>query len=417
MQLEYRRGRILKVKNAKGKLVPDNEINSKKTAFRFIILLGIVSLLADVTYEGARSITGPYLALLGATGTAVGIIAGLGELVGYTLRLMSGYIADRTRRYWLITILGYVVNLLAVPLLALAGRWEIAAALMITERIGKAIRTPSRDAMLSHATKDVGRGWGFGLHEAMDQIGAMLGPLIVAVVLYVKGGYKTSFGILLVPAVLAIIVLLIARHLYPRPKDLEKSSVALETKGYPRIFWLYLCAVSLVAAGYVDFPLIAYHFKKGAIASDGLIPVLYAVAMGIDAIAALIFGRLFDRKGVSILVVSTIISSLFAPFAFLGGFYAAVIGIALWGIGMGAQESIMRAAIANMISADKRASAYGVFNFGFGLFWFLGSALMGLLYDISMPALIAFSVIAQLASIPFFMMTRTSTGTRQSQNV
>jgi MFS family permease len=386
--------------------VPDNEINPKKTAFRFIILLGIVSLLADVTYEGARSITGPYLALLGASGAAVGIIAGLGELVGYALRLVSGYIADRTGRYWLITILGYVVNLLAVPLLALAGRWEIAAALMITERIGKAIRTPSRDAMLSHATKDIGRGWGFGLHEAMDQIGAMLGPLIVAAVLYVKGGYKISFGILLIPAILAITVLLIARHLYPRPKDLEKSSVALKTKGFPLVFWIYLCAVSLVAAGYVDFPLIAYHFKKGAIASDDWIPILYAIAMGIDAIAALLFGRLFDRKGISILIVATIISSLFAPFAFLGGFYAAVIGVALWGIGMGAQESIMRAAIANMISADKRASAYGVFNAGYGLFWFLGSALMGILYDISMPVLIVFSVAVQLTSIPFFMMAK-----------
>jgi MFS family permease len=388
------------------KPMQNNEIKRKKTAFRFIILLGIVSLLADMTYESARSITGPYLALLGASGTAVGIIAGLGELVGYALRLVSGHITDKTGKYWLITILGYVVNLLAVPLLALAGRWEIAAALMITERIGKAIRTPSRDAMLSHATKDIGRGWGFGLHEAMDQIGAMTGPLIVAVVLYLKGGYKTSFGILLIPALLAITVLLFARYLYPRPKDLEISSVALKTKGFPLVFWLYLCAVALVAAGYVDFPLMAYHFKKGAVASDDLIPVLYAVAMGIDALAALLFGRLFDRKGLSILIVAVLLSSFFAPFVFWGGFYAVIAGITLWGIGMGAQESIMRAAIANMISADKRASAYGVFNAGFGLFWFIGSALMGLLYDVSIPALIVFSVAVQLASIPFFIAAK-----------
>jgi len=388
--------------------MPDNEINLEKTAFRFIILLGIVSLLADMTYEGARSITGPYLALLGASGTVVGIVAGSGELVGYALRLVSGYIADRSGRYWLITILGYTVNLLAVPLLALAGRWEIAAALMITERIGKAIRTPSRDAMLSHATKDIGRGWGFGLHEAMDQIGAMTGPLIVAAVLYVKGGYKASFGILLFPAILAISILLIARYLYPRPKDLEKSSVSLVTKGFPPVFWIYLCAVALVAAGYVDFPLMAYHFKKQAIASDNWIPVLYAIAMGIDAIAALLFGRLFDRMGVQILIAATLLSSLFALFAFLGGFYAAIFGITLWGIGMGAQESIMRAAIANMIPANKRGSAYGIFNAGYGLSWFLGSALIGILYDVSTVALIAFSVIAQLTSIPFFMKAKTA---------
>ena len=379
---------------------------SRRTAFKFIILLGAVSLLADMTYEGARSITGPYLALLGASGAVVGIVAGLGELVGYALRLISGYISDKTGRYWLITIFGYVVNLLAVPLLALAGRWEIAAALMIIERIGKAIRTPSRDAMLSHATKEIGRGWGFGLHEAMDQIGAMLGPLIVAGVLFIKGGYKTSFAVLLIPALLALIVLLTARYLYPKPKDLETVSVTLETKGFPRVFWIYLVAVALVAAGYVDFPLVAYHFKKASIASDNWIPIFYAIAMGVDALAALIFGRLFDRKGVSILIFAVLASSLFAPLVFLGGFYPALFGIALWGIGMGAQESIMRAGIADMISANKRGSAYGVFNAGYGLFWFLGSAVMGIFYDISIPVLIIFSVVTQLASIPFLIMTK-----------
>jgi MFS family permease len=386
------------------------EKSSKRDAFKFIILLGMVSLLADMTYEGARSITGPYLAILGASGTIVGIVAGFGELAGYALRLVSGYISDRTGRYWLITIFGYTVNLLAVPLLALAGRWEIAVALMISERIGKAIRTPSRDAMLSHATKEVGRGWGFGLHEAMDQIGAMLGPLIVAVVLYVKGGYKTSFGILIIPAILALSVLLVARHLYPRPRDLEISQAALKTRGFPKIFWIYLAAVALVAAGYVDFPLIAYHFKKASIASDNWIPIFYSIAMGVDALAALLFGRLFDRIGVSALIFAALISSIFSPLVFLGGFYSAITGMALWGIGMGAQESIMRAAIANMIPIDKRGSAYGVFNAGYGIFWFLGSVIMGIFYDISIPALIAFSVITQLASIPFFMMVKRRSG-------
>ena len=382
------------------------EDTPKKTAFKFIMLLGLVSLLADMTYEGARSITGPYLALLGASGTVVGIVAGFGELVGYALRLVSGYISDKTGRYWFITILGYTVNLFAVPLLALAGRWEIAAALMITERIGKAIRTPSRDAMLSHATKEIGRGWGFGLHEAMDQIGAMLGPLIVAGVLFIKGGYKSSFAILLIPALLALIVLLTAKYLYPKPRDLETTTVTLETKGFPKVFWIYLVGVALIAAGYVDFPLAAYHFKKVSIVSDNWIPIFYAIAMGVDALAALIFGRLFDRKGVSILIFAVLASLFFAPLVFLGGFYLALFGIVLWGIGMGAQESIMRAGIVDMISANKRGSAYGVFNAGYGLFWFLGSAVMGIFYDISIPLLIAFSVITQLASIPFLIMAK-----------
>ncbi len=194
--------------------------NHGRSAMMFVILMGVVSLLADMTHEGARSITGPFMAFLGASGTVVGFVAGFGELVGYLLRLPSGYISDRTGRYWTITVIGYLVNMLAVPLLALAGRWETAALLIVAERAGKAIRNPTRDAMLSHATLEVGRGWGFGLHEAMDQIGAMLGPLIVAAVLYFKGSYQTSFAVLLIPAILTIGVLLAARHLYPSPRDL-----------------------------------------------------------------------------------------------------------------------------------------------------------------------------------------------------
>ncbi len=383
-----------------------NENAPKKAAFRFILLLGLVSLLADMTYEGARSITGPYLALLGASGAIVGIVAGLGELIGYVLRLASGYLSDKTGKYWSITILGYAVNLLAVPLLALAGRWEIAAGLMITERIGKAIRTPSRDAMLSHATRETGRGWGFGLHEAMDQIGAMLGPLIVAAILYMKGSYRIGFAVLLIPAILALAILLVAKYLYPRPKDLERASVVLETKGFPRVFWIYLAGIALVAAGYADFPLIAYHFKKTILVSDDWIPVFYAIAMGVDALAALLFGRLFDRRGVSVLIFAALLSAFFSPLVFLGSFYPALLGILLWGIGMGAQESIMRAAIPEMVSQNKRGSAYGVFNAGYGLAWFAGSAILGILYDVSIPVLILFSVLTQLFSVPFFVIAR-----------
>jgi MFS family permease len=387
-------------------ITKDNKYISKSAALKFVILLGVVSLFADMTYEGARSVTGAYLAVLGASGAAVGIIAGLGELIGYGLRLITGYVSDRTGRYWTITLFGYFVNLLAVPLLALAGNWEIAALLMIGERIGKGIRTPARDAMLSHATQSMGRGWGFGVHEAMDQIGAILGPLIVTAVLYFRGSYRTGFAILLAPAILALSVLLVARRLYPHPRHFEAGPARPQTKGFPRVFWLYLAAVSLIGAGFADFALIAYHFEKASIASPDLIPVLYAVAMGVDALAALIIGRLFDRIGISVLIPVAIISSFFAPFVFLDGLSFALLGMALWGVGMGAQESVMRAAIAEMVPMDRRGSAYGIFNAGYGIFWFLGSALMGILYDISIPSLIVFSMLVQLASIPLLLSVR-----------
>ncbi|MFI5460968.1 MAG: MFS transporter [Isosphaerales bacterium] len=380
---------------------------TRAAALKFIVLLGVVSLFADMTYEGARSITGPFLAMLGASGTAVGLIAGLGELIGYTLRLASGYLADRTRRYWAITLIGYGLNMIAVPLLALAGRWEIAAAFMICERIGKAIRTPARDAMLSHATHQVGHGWGFGLHEALDQAGAVVGPLIVAAVLATGGGYQAGFALLLVPAVITLGLLVLARWLYPRPRDLEPTTPTNDGQGFPRVFWLYLTAAALVAAGYADFALIAYHFGRTSVVPEGWIPVFYSVAMGVDALAALALGRCFDRYGLATLIVAVVGSAFFAPFVFLGGFYPALVGMVLWGIGMGAQESILRATIAGMIPRDRRGVAYGLFNAGYGLAWFAGSAVMGILYDVSLPALIGFSVLIQVGAIPLlWLVTR-----------
>jgi MFS family permease len=376
----------------------------KGSALHFVVLIGITSLLADMTYEGARSVNGPFLAVLGASGTAVGLVAGSGELVGYFLRLLSGIISDKTGRYWAITLFGYAINLLSVPLLALAGRWEVAAVLMIAERVGKAIRVPARDAMLSYATMEMGRGWGFALHEALDQIGAVLGPLIVASAFALRGDYRSGYAVLLAPAVAALAVLTAARRLYPRPRDLELAFPEVHVKGFRKEYWLYLAAAAMIAAGFADFPLVAYHFQKTGRVSGNLIPIYYSVAMGVDALAALAFGRWFDRAGFVSVVAATSLSALFAPLVFFGGPLAALSGMVLWGIGMGAQESIIRAAVAGMVAREKRSTAYGVFNAVYGVAWFLGSALMGILYDVSLAAVAVFAVLMQLASIPLLTL-------------
>jgi len=372
-------------------------------AWKFIILVGLISLCSDLVYEGARSISGPFLGTLGASAAVVGVVAGLGEFIGYALRLASGYLTDRLGKYWLITFVGYSINLFAVPLLALAGRWEVAVLLLLLERMGKAIRTPARDAMLSHAAAEVGRGWGFGFHEAMDQVGAVSGPLIIAGVFYFQGGYRDGFAVLLLPALVALLVITVAARLYPHPQHLEVSIPHLETTGFNRSYWLYVAAVGLIGAGYADFPLIAYHFRQAEVLTVNWIPIFYAVAMGVDALAALIWGRLFDRLGLSVLLAAPLLSAPFAPLVFWGGFGGALAGMVLWGIGMGALESIMKAALADMVPRDRRATGYGIFHAGFGLFLFLGSALMGILYDLSLTALIAFSVIMQLGAIPIFL--------------
>jgi MFS family permease len=359
-----------------------------------------------MTYEGARGITGPFMATLGASASAVGIVAGLGELIGYALRLVSGYLADRTRRYWAITLWGYGLNLLAVPLLALAGRWETAAGLIVAERLGKAVRTPPRDVLLSHAASRMGGGRAFGLHEALDQIGAVAGPLVVAFVLYVRASYRVGFALLLVPALLALAVLGAARLRYPQPDAFEASPAPAIDGGYPRVFWIYLVSVAFLAAGYADFPLIAFHLKKLGIVADGGIPLFYAGAMGVDALAALVLGRLFDRRGLPILIAIPLVSFLFAPLAFSRSFGLALAGTVVWGLGMGAQESIVRAAVATMVPPERRGTAYGVFNSVYGVAWFAGSALMGLLYDRSVASLVMFSMLSQLAAVPVLWVAR-----------
>lgn len=378
----------------------------RKQAIRFAVLLGVVSLFSDVTYESARSLNGPYLAMLGASATAVGVISGLGELIGYGLRLASGFLVDRTRKYWLMTITGYAVNLLAVPLMAFAGRWEFAASLIILERLGKSIRTPARDVMLSHAGSSIGAGWAFGLHEAMDQIGAVAGPLIVAFILHRRGGYRTSFAWLLVPALLALTTLSVARVLDARGGSLAAAKPLPAAKGQARSMWIYLTGVALVAAATADFPLIAFHFQMTSLVAPSTIPLLYATAMGVDALSALIFGRMFDRRGLGVLVLPTALAAFFAPLVFSGTIAGAIAGVALWGVGMGAQESILKAAVATLAPGEKRGAAYGLFSTVYGLAWFAGSAAMGLMYDWSLPALIAFCVVGQLAALPLFYALR-----------
>jgi MFS family permease len=376
-----------------------------RVALRFVVLIGILSFFADFAYEGSRSIIGPYLATLQATGTIVGIVTGFGEFLGYGLRLFSGRWADATGRYWPITIFGYVVQMISVPALALTASWPAAAVLIVLERVGKAIRNPPRDVMLSHAGKQAGGyGWAFGLHEALDQFGAMLGPLGVSAVLTWQGSYQDAFAVLLVPALVTLSLVGLARFLYPKPEEMEPSPPhSIGGSGLPRVYWVYLFGAILVAAGFADYPLIAYHFGRSGTVPSQWIAIFYAVAMGVGGAGSLILGRLFDRFGFMVLVALTLVSALFAPLVFLGGFWAALIGAAIWGLGMGVHESIIPAAVTPMVSVNRRASAFGTFTAGYGIFWFFGSAAIGILYDLSLPAVIAFCVISQLAAIPIFI--------------
>ncbi len=396
----------------------ENAGDARARALRFVILLGVVSLFADMTYEGARSSQGPFLLTLGGSAAAVGVVAGLGEVAGYAVRLASGLLADRLRRYWLLTGVGYAVNLLAVPLLALAGSWEVAAALIVAERLGKAVRAPSRDVLLSFAARQVGRGFGFGLHEALDQIGAVAGPLLVAAALLTGEGYRRAFAALAIPALLALAALAAARLLFPAPAAFETpgTTAGAERSGSRpgREFRLYLAFTALSVAGFAHFQLISYHFKARGLLEDPAIPLAFALAMGADALAALAAGRLYDRVGAAVLLALPLGTVPASILAFGGSPAAAWTGAVLWGAVLGVHETVARAAVADLTPPAARGGAYGLFNAAYGAAWFAGSALMGLLYEASAAYVILFSVAAQVLALLAFAALRRAGGRPES---
>ena len=380
-----------------------------KSALAFIVAFGIVSLFADMAYEGMRGISGPFLATLGASGAAVGIIAGTGELAGYLLRLASGRLVEKTRLYWPIALAGYAIQMAAVPLLALAGNWWAAAALIVLERIGKAVRNPAANTMMSRAGEKIGQGWAFGLHEAMDQTGALAGPLIAALVLAHHHQYRIAFLWLGIPAGLTMVAVVTVALRFPYASRVQTAPKNISGDGLSRAFWWYTVSAALFAFGFADYSLIAYHYSKAALVSAAFIPVLYAVAMGMSGAGSLVFGRWFDKRGLAVLYPGIILAAAAPALMFLGGFAMAVAGTVLWGLALGVQDAIMSAAVARLVPEHARARAYGLFPAIYGVAWFLGSALLGELYDVSLVALAAVAVLAQLAAlIPLTVAIRAS---------
>ena len=417
--------------------IRDDQDREKKTvtdkkkmishAMVFIVLFGIVSLFSDMTHEGASSIRGAYYTLLGASAGTIGFVSGLGELVGYSMRYVFGKLTDKTKKYWHMVIFGYVIDVLAVPALALVGEhgWIAACILLIIQRMGKAIKKPAKDTIMSFAATQEGVGKSFGIQEVLDQIGAFLGPVLLYVVMLFRTEgttferYAFCFAVLAIPGAITLILLLVTKYKFPNPEKFEPEPKEYITFIMKKEFVFYITGISLFALGFIDYSLIIMHISKTyaglagtltetpALVTSGTLPLLYAGAMLIDAVSALLFGLLFDKKGTAALVISTIISAPFAVFVF--GFHTEpilLIGIALWGIGMGAQESILKAAVSTMVPKTSRATGYGIFECSFGIFWFLGSWLLGVLYDTNLSVMIIVSVAAQLLAIPFYIASK-----------
>lgn len=377
--------------------------NKKELAIKFILLFGLISAFGDITYEGARSVYGPYLGTLGASATVIGLVSGFGEFLGYTLRLGSGYLLDKTRKYWFITILGYTM-LISVPLLAITDKWQIAALLIIIERSSKAIRSPGKDAMLSHATKQVGTGFGFGIHEALDQIGGIIGPLIFTFALTFSGGYKQGFTYMWIPAILTVITILYTSSKFPNPSELEDCPNKDEQKtnteqGFSKIFWYYALFVFFSVLGFVHFSIISYHFMVHNVLLESFIPTLYAIAMAVDGVFALLIGKFYDKIGLASLILIPILTLPVALLGFTLNPTFAIISTILWGCAMSIHETVMRATIADIIPITKRGIAYGIFNTIYGFTFLIGSSVMGYLYEHSITHVIIFILISEILAM------------------
>jgi len=394
---------------------------NKKNAIILILLFGIISLLGDIIYEGARSVNGPYLNTLGANATIVGLVVGIGELLGYAIRLLSGYFSDKTKAHWFFTILGYSL-LMAVPLLALSNFWQFAAVFIVLERIGKGLRSPARDTLVSHATKQVGTGFGFGISEFIDQIGATIGPLIFTFFFMYLGtaqktvaDYQHGYSLLWLPFVMLMMVLFITFFKFKTPSNLEEIKNKKESSKLSKVFWIYSFFTFATTIGFINFAIVGYHLKVNGIVSDTQIPFLYAVAMIVDAIFGIIIGKMYDKlkmkhkneqAGLLILLFMPILTAVILPLIFSFNLIMIFMAVFFWGIVMGSHETIMKAAIADLTSVTKRGTGYGIFNVIYGLALFVGSVFAGYLYDISITLMIIALICIEILSVILFFILK-----------
>jgi MFS family permease len=386
------------------------------TPMRFVLAFGLISALGDVVYEGARSITGPFLATFGASAALVGFVTGAGEAVALVFRFWTGTLSDRTGRHWAISIAGYALTMVSVPLMAAAWTLWPAAALVISERFGKAVRTPARDTMLAQASVDIGRGRAFAIHEAIDQSGAFAGPLLVAAAVAISGGFRWGFAILALPGAAAIAVILMLRRAVPQPAAYEHASTSgkarpsLEPTNLPARFWWYAAYTALNMTGFATFAVLAYHLHVRHVVADSIIPIVYAVAMGLAALGALASGWLYDRVGLRGLVVVPFLTAA-VPFLSFSTTPALIwVGAVVWGAGLGMHESTMRAAVADLVPARRRGAGYGTFTAIYGLAWMAGGTALGALYAHSTGSAELFVVATQVVALVAFLPVSARSG-------
>jgi MFS family permease len=385
--------------------------------WRAVVGFGVVSLAADMVYEGARSITGPLLASLGASALLVGIVTGAGEALALVLRLVFGPRVDRSGNYWSMTLGGYALTAVCVPALALtpflgAAGLAVASVLILAERTGKAVRSPAKSTLLAHAAGPVGLGRGFGVHKALDQVGSFAGPLLVAGIVAATGAIWPAMAALVLPGAAAIAVLLLVRLRVGDPLGDEvrastrtRESLLSTGRDLPREFWLFATAAGLTTAGLVTFGVISYHLVHEHVVTVAAVPVVYAAAMAAAAVAALVTGWLHDRSKGRVLLGLPVMVAVVPALAFSGTWLVALAGVLVWGAAGGVQDSTVKALVAQLVPTGRRATGYGLFAAVQGGAAVAGGALAGWLSDTSIPALVATVAVLQALALGLLVHT------------
>ncbi len=386
--------------------------------WRTIFAFGLVSLSADMVYEGMRAMAGPLLGELGASALTVGVVTGAGEAVALVLRLFTGAWADRGDRHWPLTVVGYGMTAVCVPLLAVTpflggAGLAVAATLILLERTGKAVRSPAKSALLARMTTTTGRGKGFGVHKALDQVGAFSGPLLLAAAAATTGVLWPGFALLAVPGAIAMLLLAQLRRrapivTEPEPDELPTSPPVPARRGFatavlgldlPPRFHLFSFATALTTAGLTTFGVISYRLVQDDLVGPATVPLLYALAMAVGAGAAFVSGALFDRIGSRVLLAVPFLVAAVPPLVFGDRLWAVVVGVVLWGAAFGVQDSAVKAHVADLVPARRRATGYGVFAAVQGMGALLGGVVAGALVEQHVALLVALVGVAQLAAL------------------
>jgi predicted MFS family arabinose efflux permease len=283
------------------------------------------------------------------------------------------------------------VPLLAVtPVLGAAGL-AVAAALIVAERLGKAVRSPAKSALLADAAGAVGMGRGMGVHKALDQVGAFAGPLLLAGFIAVTGGLLwPGLAVLAVPGALAMVALVVIRRRAPQVGTAAVPQPAQEVTrgGLPRLFWWFAVACALCTGGLMTFGLIGFHLARTDVVPTAGVPLLYAAAMAAAAVAALATGVLYDRAGPRVLLILPVLVAVVPALAFSTSLAVAVGGVLVWGTAMGVQDSTVKAFVADLVPRHRRATAYGLFAAVQGAGALIGGAAAGTLYEVSLTWLL-----------------------------